>query len=78
MLPSIAVKAASATVSITLKETDIKLNDTFNVILKVEASDTIGGFETFLTYDESKMEFISGGSLVSGGDGILRVSDMNP
>lgn len=78
MIPSISVKAASATVSITLKETDIKLNDTFNVIIKVEATDTIGGFETFLTYDESKMEFISGGSLVSGGDGILRVSDMNP
>lgn len=78
MVPSIAVKAASATVSITLKETEIKLNDTFNVIVKVEASDTIGGFETFLTYDESKMEFINGGSLVSGGDGILRVSDMNP
>lgn len=78
MIPSIEVKAASATVSITLKETDIKLNDTFHVIVKVEATDTIGGFETFLTYDESKMEFISGGSLVSGGDGILRVSDMNP
>nr|WP_294491912.1 cohesin domain-containing protein [uncultured Anaerosporobacter sp.] len=78
MIPSIAVKAASATVSITLKDTEIKLNDTFNVIVKVEATDTIGGFETFLTYDESKMEFISGGSLVSGGDGILRVSDMNP
>lgn len=78
MIPSIAVKAASATVSITLKDSEIKLNDTFNVIVKVEATDTIGGFETFLTYDESKMEFISGGSLVSGGDGILRVSDMNP
>lgn len=78
MIPSLEVKAASATVSITLKETDIKLNDTFHVIVKVEATDTIGGFETFLTYDESKMEFISGGSLVSGGDGILRVSDMNP
>lgn len=78
MMPRIAVKAASATVSITIKETDIKLNDTFNVIVKVKATDTIGGFETFLTYDESKIEFISGGSMVSGGDGILRVSDMNP
>ncbi|WP_455714808.1 cadherin-like beta sandwich domain-containing protein [Anaerosporobacter sp.] len=78
IVPSKSVKAASATVSITQKDTDIKLNDTFSVIVKVEATDDIGGFETFLTYDESKMEFISGGSMVSGGDGILRVSDMNP
>ncbi|WP_310605057.1 cohesin domain-containing protein [Anaerosporobacter sp.] len=78
MIPSVGIKAASATVSMTLKETDIKLNDTFNVIVKVEATDDIGGFETFLTYDEKKLEFISGGSLVSGSDGILRISDMNP
>jgi hypothetical protein len=77
-VPSKTVNAASATVSITLKDTEVKLNDTFNVIVKVEATDGIGGFETFLTYDESKLEFISGGSMVSGGDGILRVSDMNP
>lgn len=78
MIPSKVVKAASATVSITLKDTEVKLNNTFNVIVKVDATDDIGGFETFLTYDESMMEFISGGSVVSGGDGILRVSDMNP
>lgn len=78
MIPSKMVSAASATVSITLKDTEVKLNDTFSVIIKVEATDDIGGFETFLTYDESKLEFISGGSLITGGDGILRVSDMNP
>ena len=29
-------------------------------------------------YDETRMKFIDGGSLVTGDDGILRISDMNP
>lgn len=78
LLPTVEVKAASATVTLSLKNTDIKLNDTFNVIVEVNADTEIGGFETFLSYDETRMKFIDGGSLVTGDDGILRISDMNP
>ncbi|HEX3022838.1 MAG TPA: cadherin-like beta sandwich domain-containing protein [Lachnospiraceae bacterium] len=70
--------AASATVSLSTDASDIKLKDTFEVILLVEADAEIGGFETYLSYDDTLIEFVEGGSCVTGGEGILKVNDMNP
>ncbi|WP_167955273.1 cohesin domain-containing protein [Anaerosporobacter faecicola] len=78
LMPDKMVQAASATVSITQKEDSVKQNDTFSVTVKVVGTEEIGGFETLLSYDNDKLEFVSGGSLVSGDDGILRISDLNP
>lgn len=77
-VPTSMVRAASATVTLSLKGSDVKLNDTFYVVVKVDATASIGGFETFLSYDEEKIKFIEGGDVVTGDDGVLRISDMNP
>lgn len=77
-LPMPVAKAASATVTISLKENEIMLHDTFTVVVNVAADESIGGFEAVLTYDDKYMEFLDGGNNVNGGEGILRISDLDP
>lgn len=70
------IKAASASVKMYLENKDtVKKGDTVSVSVKVNASEQIGDFEALIYYDEEILEYQSGGSFVSGGDGVLRITD---
>lgn len=75
-LPESLVQAASATVTISTDAEEIRVGDTVEIKLTIKADATIGDFETFLSYDDTIMEFYSAVSCITGGAGILKVADI--
>lgn len=76
-MPTLNSLASSATISFTSKDTTISVGDKVAVALTVKSSANIGDFETFVSYDSNVLEFVEGGINVNGGDGLLKISDIN-
>lgn len=74
---SIQIKAASATITIDSKTLEVEKGTEVIVTLSVEAEDLIGGFEAYLSYTSSILDFQSGGKYVSGDEGLLLISDLD-
>jgi len=68
--------AASAAVGFLLQEAEITVGDTVNVYFTVEADETIGDVEAYVSYDSDYLEFRLASSNVAGGDGVLKISDV--
>jgi len=68
--------AASAAVGFLLQETEITVGDTVNVYFTVDADETIGDVEAYISYDSDYLEFRLASSNVAGGDGVLKISDV--
>lgn len=67
--------AVSAAMNLALSDENIMTDDTFSVVLTIESSEDIGNVDTFLTFDTKKLQFIKGGVSVTGGDGVVYISD---
>lgn len=76
-MSSVTIKATSATLTFTAESRSVSVGDTFYVVLIVDSGENIGGFEGYISYDSSLAEFITGGSYVNGGDGLLRINDID-
>lgn len=74
---SAIVKATSATLTFSAESRSVTVGDTFYVVLILDSGENIGGFEGYISYDSSLVEFVSGGKYVNGGDGLLRINDVN-
>jgi len=77
MKTGVVVKASSAGITITTTKKEVQIGDTFTALVSVDSTDIIGGFEGYIEYDEDLLEFVTGGSYVSGGSGLLRISDLD-
>lgn len=73
----ITVKASSATIYFSSDNSQVVIGDTISVIMTVESSAIVGTVEAYVVYDKELLEFKTGGSLVSGEDGLLKVSDLD-
>lgn len=71
----ITIQAASATVSFSTESSIISKGNSLTVSLTIDADEIIGGFEGFISYDSDILEFEKGGNSITGGEGILRISD---
>lgn len=67
--------AASATITFDTSSSVVSKGNDVSVSLTIDAEETIGEFEGIITYDSGILEYVEGGSFISGGEGILRVSD---
>lgn len=72
------VQAASVTFRMEAGETEIQVGDTAVVMLTLESTEKMGGFEAYLSYDPDLLEFRFSEDPISGGEGFLRVGDMEP
>lgn len=79
------VQAAVATIELQTETEEIRVEEEFEVTLLItaqptegeSASDaTIGDFEAYLMYDADLIEFITAPSCITGGAGMLRISDI--
>ena len=70
------VYAASANISFTADE-NVEAGMEFTVTLSITADVSIGDFEGYLTYDTDMAEYVSGPACITGGDGYLKISDIN-
>lgn len=74
-LPGQKALAASAAVNLSLSTEKVAVGDTFWVVLTVEASEEIGAFNCYLSFDNGALRFVSGGNYATGGEGLVLISD---
>ena len=67
--------AASAVISLSTGEDEVRKGDKFALIVTVESADDIGNVEMFVAFDSSCVSFIDNGKYTIGGDGLVLVSD---
>lgn len=67
--------AVSAAMNLTVSREEIELYDIFSVVLTIESSEDIGDVDASISFDSDKLEFISGGAFVTGGDGVVLILD---
>lgn len=67
--------AASAAVNLRISAQEVMVDDTFSVVLSVESSEAIGAFSCYLSFDSDVLQFVSGGAFVTGGTGLIMISD---
>lgn len=68
-------KAASASVYFETEQASPMVGDTISIYLCVDTNGTLGDFEGFISYDADMLEYVSGTSCITGGDGVLKVYD---
>lgn len=68
--------ASSASVIITAGTANVKQGEKFTITVIAESSAVIGDFEAYISYDADILEFDTGGSYVTGGDGMLHILEM--
>lgn len=71
------IQATSATLTFSAENKSVTVGDTFYVVIILDSNDKIGGFEGYISYDAKYAEFVSGGSYINGGDGLLRIYDVD-
>ncbi len=69
--------AAGANISIEADTTTITKGDIFYVIITVDSTEEMSGFEGYFSYNQSVMKYITGGTVSSGNDDEFSISDMN-
>lgn len=72
-----AIYAASASVAFSTTGSDFAVEDEFMVTLTAESSAGISGFQTYVAYDTTMLELTDTGRNVSGGDGLIFISDLD-
>lgn len=72
-----SVSAASGKIEITTEESQVSLGEDFNVYINISSETMFRNFEAYLIYDEEKLEYKGGSSVISGGGGFLNISDIN-
>lgn len=76
-LPRADVRAASADISFFSEEGEVEAGREFTLTLEISADMTIGDFEGYFTYDADIAEYTYGPACITGGDGYLKISDIN-
>lgn len=77
ILPARTCFAASAEVTIGADSAEITVGDQFFVYIYIDSAEEFGNFEANITYDTDILEYQEGASVISGGDGFLKISDMD-
>lgn len=72
-----AIYAASASVAFSTTGSEFVVDDEFIVTLTAESSAGISGFQTYVAYDTTMLELTDTGRHVSGGDGLIFISDLD-
>ncbi|MCR5684871.1 MAG: cadherin-like beta sandwich domain-containing protein [Lachnospiraceae bacterium] len=71
------VLAASCKLTFSCKSDTVRIEDVFIVELELEGEVIPGIFEGYITYTPDVAEFVAGPECAAGGEGTLRISDIN-
>ena len=69
--------AASADVKVTADSTEVTVGDSIFVYITIQSDTEFGNFEANITYDDSILEYTDGASVIKGGSGFLKISDLD-
>lgn len=70
-------EAAGASVDIDTKSKTVVKGDTLYVVITVESTEAIQGFQGYFSYDNRYLRFVTGGSVVHGNDDEFEIEDMD-
>lgn len=71
------VLAASADITFFTEDAETEAGREFTLILEISSDVSIGDFEGYFTYDAEIAEYQYGPSCITGGDGYLKIADIN-
>ncbi|MDD5935808.1 MAG: cadherin-like beta sandwich domain-containing protein [Clostridiales bacterium] len=69
--------ASSATVGFEIEEGEYMVGDQITVTLTVKTDANLGDFDGSIIYNSTVLEYVQGPSCIAGGDGMLRIEDMD-
>lgn len=75
-VPPLHIQAGSAVIQFTTAEQEIQKGDIFTVICQVTSTEAYLDTEFQIEYDAELVQFLNGGSRVTGDHGILTVSSV--
>lgn len=70
-------QAASADVELTADKMEVTVGDNIFIYASIDSYVEFGNFEANVTYDDNLLSYSYGSSVVKGGNGFLKISDMN-
>ena len=70
-----SASAASATVSISNPQKQVRVGDSFYIVIEVTSDVSIGEVDAYISYNQKKMKFITGGSVISVENKLLHIQD---
>jgi hypothetical protein len=74
---AVPCQAASAEVELSVDSTEITVGDDIYVYLEINSNTMFGNFEANLSYDDNILEYKEETPAITGGNGFLKISDMN-
>lgn len=77
LIPAVPCHAASAKVDLSTDNAEVTEGDTVYVYIKINSDTAFGDFEANLTYNDSVLEYTGGASVIKGGNGYLKISDID-
>lgn len=67
--------AASATINIEASNDRLCVGDSFYIIITVQSENVIGDVDAYFTYDDKKLEFVTGGSIAADENKLIHIKD---
>ena len=75
LMRSTGLKASSADISFTSDSSEYDTGDVFTVSIDITADVIPGDFEAYVLYNADCLEFIPGIEIITGGAGVIKISD---
>lgn len=67
--------ASSASLAFTCDSASVHVGDVIEVTLTITADVAPGDFEGYISYDDNKLQYVTGPDSMTGGEGILKIRD---
>ncbi|MDF2610029.1 MAG: hypothetical protein K0R92_1503 [Lachnospiraceae bacterium] len=77
LFPVTRADAASASITFGTKTPAVTVGEEIIVSISLSSANPLGGFEAYITYNPQVLEFEGEASFIAGGDGLIKISDVN-
>lgn len=77
VFPKDKALASGATITFKTEKEEVEIGELITVYMVISSETTIGDYEGYISYDSDILEFKSGSSAITGGGGVLKISDIN-
>jgi hypothetical protein len=68
-------QGAAARISLQSSSDTIVVGDSFYVVVTISSDEEMSGFEGYFSYDQSHLQYVTGGSVASGNDDEIHIQD---
>ena len=71
-------EASSASLTFSANSQNVRVGDVLEVTLTISADVAPGDFEGYISYDDNRLQYVTGPDCMTGGEGILKIRDEEP